>query len=470
MDDAEKQLRAYLSKLLSIEDNKKIVLAETDLERMSLDLGISWQEVKIIRDRHLQKADSFLSNSLFGEAVTEYKECLVLHPNLQKAVLGLANASYGQWLAQPTIANRQAAILAVHSAIDLYPAEQGPYRLLKTLQSPPEATAPSGKRLQKVWLLIAGLLIAILMAGAMLFLSIQSPPAPPAPPNNSAPLPSTSIKEATPVPTEEAPLPVIEAPAPKNTEPKKGTSTTTEPSPKISVIFDTQTEKDLDFQIENSELSLYPNSYAYRLTGHFQVKNIEVEKLKIRIEGLNKNGKVLFTDYKDVAGSLSRQLFRPDDLIPFDFLLYKEGENTTSLQNIRLVVQEIRKEEAASAYAAAQPAEIVWNFEKSPNIDLAAAIRESQLTEYSLGKKGTTHHYVLAFRNTGNQHLSHVRFAVEYLDKNQKSLGLHERYAVVASGAKLKRGNTRLFHGVYIIDHITPDKVTGFRLRIIEAR
>ncbi|WP_250630165.1 hypothetical protein [Rhodoflexus caldus] len=471
MDDAEKQLRAYLSKLLSIEDSKKIVLAEADLERISLELGVSWQDVKTIRDRHLQKAESFLKNGLFSEAIAEFNECMVLHPNLQAAVLGLAKACYGKWFAQPTAENRQAAVAAIRSAIDLFPAEQEPYQLLKTIQLPPAIPTAPKDTPQKAWALIAVLLVAVLLAVAVVFVARQSSPVPVESPRGSTPMPSTPAAEV-PAQVEEAPTSAA-VPAPKSGVSKKETppTTTAEPTPQIGVFFDESLEKSLDFQLENSELSLYPGSYAYKLTGYFQVKNAEIEKLKIRIEGLDENGKVLFTQYRDAAGSLtSGQTFRPDDLIPFDFLLYKEGENSTSLRSVRLMVQEMRKEDAAPSYAAAQPIEIIWNFEKSPNINLAAAVRESRFSEYSLGKKGTTHHYVLEFKNTGNRHLSQVKFAVEYLDKNGKSLDLHERYAVVASGAKLRRGQVRLYHGVYIIDNLSPDKVAGFRLRIVEAQ
>lgn len=472
MDDAEKQLRAYLSKLLSIEDNKKIVLAEADLERISLELGVSWQDVKNIRDRHLQKAESFLKNGLFSEAIAEFNECMVLHPNLQAAVLGLAKACYGKWFAQPTAENRQAAVAAIRSAIDLFPAEQEPYQLLKTIQLPPAIPTAPKDTPQKAWALIAVLLVAVLLAVAVVFVARQ-PPSVPVSPRGSTPMPSTPAVEV-PVQAEEAPTPAATA-APKSESgvSKKETppTTTAESTPQIGVFFDESSGKSLDFQLENSELSLYSGSYAYKLTGYFRVKNAEIEKLKIRIEGLDKNGKVLFTQYRDAAGSLTfGQTFRPDDLIPFDFLLYKEGENSTSLRSVRLMVQEMRKEDAAPSYAAAQPIEIIWNFEKSPNINLAAAVRESRFSEYSLGKKGTTHHFVLEFRNTGNRHLSQVKFAVEYLDKNGKSLDLHERYAVVASGAKLRRGQVRLYHGVYIIDNLSPDKVAGFGLRIVEAQ
>ncbi len=47
----------------------------------------------------------------------------------------------------------------------------------------------------------------------------------------------------------------------------------------------------------------------------------------------------------------------------------------------------MRKEDAAPSYAAAQPIEIIWNFQKLPNINLAAAVRESRFSEHSPGNK-----------------------------------------------------------------------------------
>ncbi len=202
-------------------------------------------------------------------------------PNLQAAVLGLARACYGKWFAQPTAENRQAAVAAIRSAIDLFPAEQELYQLLKTIQLPPATpTTPKKDTPQKAWALIAVLLVTVLLAVTVVFVTRQPSPVPVESLRSSTSMPSTSAVEV-PVQVEEAPTP-----APKSGVSKKETppTTTAEPTPQIGVVFNESSRKILDFQLENSDLGLYPGSYAYKLTGYFQVKNAEIEKLKIRIE------------------------------------------------------------------------------------------------------------------------------------------------------------------------------------------
>lgn len=468
MEETEKHLTAYLNKLLSIEADKKVRLQESDLERLALELGVSWAEVREIRDLHLQKADAFLQNGLYEDAIAQYRECLVLHPHWQPALLGLAKACYGAWLAQPTADKRQVAIIAVRKAIDCYPAEPEPYGLLKNLQTlPPQSKHPQHRHTIVLFFAV-GLLFAAIAAALVITFAKR-----PAETISQLPSERDMVSHSSADEHTEPPQPQPVSPSqPSVRQPTREQSPARPPTApqRIEISYDEQSDHHLRFLADNSELNIYPSSYAYRLTGHFQVQNAEIAKLKIRVEGLDESGKIIFTEYKDVFGMLTVPAFRPNDLIPFDFLLYKEDPTAIPLHRIRLSVQDIQTDDASAYYAPAQPVALIWNFSKSANINLEAAFRDSRLVPYALDKKSTIHHYTLEFKNTGNQHLSQLKFVIQYLDKEQKILQLHERYAVVPSGPRLKRGYTRIVHGVQVIENVLSEKIDKVVIQITDAR
>jgi hypothetical protein len=172
---------------------------------------------------------------------------------------------------------------------------------------------------------------------------------------------------------------------------------------------------------------------------------------------------------RDVRGPA----FRPGDQISVEYLHYKDGYLQTKIAQVRVSVQQIKSNSAASNYAPSKEQELFWDFEKPANADLKLRVRSSMISPHGFSrtnKGSTSHDFTFEFENVGNSKIKQLKYAVEYFDATNQSLGQVERYAASRSTSPIKRGETRVTESIYILDSVPREKISYYKVKVVDLR
>lgn len=221
--------------------------------------------------------------------------------------------------------------------------------------------------------------------------------------------------------------------------------------------------KGLTWSVRGSRLDNYTDVSYYKLKGELKHEgNTEITELKLKVELLNEEGKVISTEIDRTLGKHQAPI-RPGDVHPFRLL----EKTTPALRKVRLSVQTVTQEPAPSRYPAAKPVEVTWEFEKPETFSIAVRERASHFTNYSIGDsfRSAYHKLHLEIENTGEATIHTLQLQISFLDRQGNVTSTAEPYILISDEPSLLPGQIRTYGSTH---EVTKD-FGGYRLSVISA-
>ncbi len=173
--DDESILQDYLTRLMTIQDQKEEWLEEADLKAAAQDLGLSEKDLErlaVSTEAHRTRGRSFAERGLWDEAVNEYQHAATLNPFDVGAMHELAHAYLGRWRVTGEDTDKAAAERYAHRTLQLDPEHSASYEVLQELKRRAVRTGgptQAEKNLSKT-LVTATIAVLIILALLVLFI------------------------------------------------------------------------------------------------------------------------------------------------------------------------------------------------------------------------------------------------------------------------------------------------------------
>jgi tetratricopeptide (TPR) repeat protein len=444
----EKNLEHYVGKVLQLAKNSENKLSEQELADLALQLGVNWEVICKERDTHIKKGNTFFANELYADAIEEYKQVLVLHPSQRDAVVHIGLAYVALWRKNMRKDDKENAEKYLREAIHLYPDEEVCYQALKKIRGKNSPKNTNHQKSNNGKVLIAVLIAAAVLASFLLIYFFWGhKEGADALQNNKVQTPKTQVAENTEI---------------NNYVPDENAEKT------LSVNFDFAETEKLSFELHESKFNDYENSYSMTVSGYLKVgKNYETGKLKIKVQGLDDKGKVLFTEYQNLH-ELEYFTYRPNDLLPFYFLKYEKEKAVSVPKEIRISVSEMNVFPAASSYKSGKKIDFIWECAEPENVKISANLLNEKLSEAGFGKQEVFYRFALEIANEGNRSVKDMLVGVEYFDSKGKSLGQFERYVLSEGNSPpIKGGQKRILGSIGSVKGIKINQVAEVKFKVL---
>ncbi|HAS45843.1 MAG TPA: hypothetical protein DCS93_35505 [Microscillaceae bacterium] len=220
----------------------------------------------------------------------------------------------------------------------------------------------------------------------------------------------------------------------------------------------------LKFTAYTSEVNVYRNSYMYSVTGNLKVDKLIISSLELKVELLDKEGKVRFTEKDYAISSLMSPQYRSGDEIPLKILKSIKNQPLVRIAKARIIVKAIKKITAPTQFSPSKKLTITWRNGKPNNIDLAFSERLSNISNaYKPGFYSQK--LVLEVKNTGNLALSTITVTLEWLNDQNKVVFSQKRHVSTIINPSVLPDKT---HMDKMTNRIPKNKVTNpARYRIV---
>lgn len=170
--DDESILEDYLTRLMTLQDQREDWLEKTDLDDAARDLGLTGEDLdrlKAATDAHRTRGRSFAERELWDEAVEEFRQAAALQPFEASLTHHLASAYLGRWRYTGEDQDRADAERYAHRTLQLDPEHTASYEVLQELKRRPTRTAgPSQAQVR----MSSGLLFGTMALGILLILLV----------------------------------------------------------------------------------------------------------------------------------------------------------------------------------------------------------------------------------------------------------------------------------------------------------
>ena len=168
MSDKEDIVGNFIQKVSEIQNSKDDEDVSTaDLKQIALETGLSeddWEKVQKVYGDHLKRGSGFLSHKNYSDAISEYKQALILSPDSEDTLFGLATAYRDQFIETGTAGDRELAEKFAARCLDYSPTHEGALSLISDLKKKVTASGKKGPLLFVSLGLVAGIILLILMA------------------------------------------------------------------------------------------------------------------------------------------------------------------------------------------------------------------------------------------------------------------------------------------------------------------
>lgn len=233
----------------------------------------------------------------------------------------------------------------------------------------------------------------------------------------------------------------------------------------VPVIFAANSKsKGLDFKTYSSEVDVYPHSYSYEVVGSIKINKLIVSKLDLKIELLDKDGKVRFTETDMTINKFMTSSYRSGDEVPFKIIKSIKNQPLVRIAKARLKVQNIGKIPAPEKFAPSKNLKLLWSKNKPANVGLEIRERLSNVTN-SYKKDFYRQKLILEVKNTGHLVLKTIIIKVEWLNPQNQVVFSKKGYVSTIINPDVLPGKTRLYKGSFSLPR---NKVTSpNRYRII---
>lgn len=264
---------------------------------------------------------------------------------------------------------------------------------------------------------------------------------------------------------------VAYTPPPKNNSSankgKKYTFASDEWDVPVTFVNNAQT-KGLKFVSYTSNVDVYQHSYSYEVIGGLKVDRLQISKLDLKLELLDKEGKVRFIDSDMTVSPFLTPSYRSGDEIPVKIIKPVENQPLVKITQARLSVKAMTKIAAPEKFTPSKKMTLTWEKNKPGNVDVEIKERLNNIT--NAYKKGF-HSQKLLFevKNTGKLVLKTVTIRIEWLNKQNQVIFSKKRYINTIINPPILPGQTRLYKGSYYLQKSLVKAPNHYRIIIEEV-
>lgn len=466
LDDSAMVAR-YIERLMTLDQARDKELDEDDLREVALELGLSDQDLAQVDasvSAHRKRGENFLAHGSHDDAIAELRQAMVLRPLDPSLACVLGQAYHARSWARSEredgddrLAAEKLARRAIALDADCKPA----YRLLQDMR---EGRAVEARRVKAASsaggpsraVMLAGLVVlALLGAGAGFFLVMA-----PAPVSEVASQPA--VEPVVAVPKLEAP---VSEPGLQHATIPAGRSEYEVPM----VLSDSQGKAaGLRLEVERSQLQRYTGqAYSYTLRGTITVSGQELHELRVRLDLLSADNRVLVQEYHEPHGEY-RPPLRPGDSAQINILVH-EKRAAPPITGARLVIDIGDRAPAADDYGEAPELPLEWAISRPAHIEVEVRERQSQVKQMF---NGPSHWLVLEYHNRGKRPIRGLKARTVWLDSDGQELARDESLLVSTAAAALPGGQTwvKRIIGKFPKNTANPEKpFARYAVTIIEA-
>ena len=159
-----------VSEIQNVKDNED--LSTADLKEIATEIGMSeddWEDVQKAYGEHLERGSGFFSHNNYDDALSEYQQALMLHPDSMDTLFGLATAHEGRFLITGSRTDMEMAIKFASRCLHISPNHQGALELISNMKK--KEIAPRKKRTA---LLLSLVLSAAAIIGLIVMVFLRS--------------------------------------------------------------------------------------------------------------------------------------------------------------------------------------------------------------------------------------------------------------------------------------------------------
>lgn len=424
----QNQLEKFIETLMNMKDQRKsVVYNNNQLREIASDAGFSdsdWLEYQNEIQKQIDAGEAFLKHNNTEDAISHLSRATALNPYNLRANAGMAEAYKQQYLHTQQSQDKENAIRYARICLEIDSGYSPAYALISDLKRSKHPTSLNNK-----WLIPVAIGLLIFLLILYFFISTSSPQK-----NNGQ----------EDIPEKNIPVQTVEK--------------TTETAPGIPVIYPESPY--LTFETQSSELNNYNTSYNYRLDAYIIPHGVVIDALKLKVELMGSNGKVLMTD-EDTPVYKSSITYRPGDRIPLSYLKYENQASVPDLQTVKISIAQISKEQAVSFYESSPPIKTTWNPERPANFDVRFRLRKLSKTPAQNNQQYQA--LVIEAENTGNLSIKQLKIDIVWKNNYQETIIQKKAYITSSSAPTLKRGQNRLFAGTYLIPE-NPENIKDFEI------
>ena len=431
-------LQDYIGRLLALQDDRKEWLGEEDLKAVAHDLGLSEADIArldAVTEAHRQRGKNFGRHGAWDEAISEFRQATALDPFDVPLLHELAVAHASRFGESQDPEDREAAQRYAHRCIELDPDHQASFELLAALKQKPKLPAQPAK--SRLLVVVAAVLVLGLGGVFFVLRDLEQPP----------PRPETTTV------------------TPPTGTPRATSPASTPGEAEIPIRLEEGETQGLRLEVQRSLFKRYDDSFSYSLHATLLNEREELHRLRLKMTLLDAEGTILHTKYFDGLGDHEPYL-RPGDTAPLSTLIF-EKQPPPSLQDVRLAIDIIEQEPAATTYGTATEVPFSWEFERPEYIEVGLSERESRVAE---GLREPLHFLTLAVKNEGTRSIQHLRVKVTWLDANDEVLTSKLTYAVPSSGPSLRAGETWVVRAIGTLPVGNTPPFARYAVSITEAR
>lgn len=420
----EADLRAYVDRLLRLQDEGQEELDEASLREIARELGLddeAWEALERLVQEQLQRGLGYLDHDLADDALRELEEAASMAPGRFDVLAARAAAHGLRWRQKGSEGDREAARRLARRCLERDPSHEPSFTLLAGLNA---------RRATPLWpLVILGLVLVTPIVATFL----NRPKAPPIDGTATAGEASTKLAVATPMPepptrtvAEASPPLVVEASSPPLATPGE-----------LPIRWIPGAScGDMAFRARRSRVA---HGY-YSLHGELRLQGKRsVGQLRLRLDLLDEQGRGMASDDFDALATHQARR-RPGDWIVFDHLLKAEAK----VSRARLAPILVDALPSEGPYSPSPIIPVSWRLPKPPTSDLAFRARRNEFSPSTFGKQVGYHHLTVEVENRSKSAVSKLKLALTVFDGEGGVLASKPMYGALGSGPAILPGETRI--------------------------
>jgi hypothetical protein len=417
-DNFDQTLQAYVAQILKIQQAKsQEPLDIEELNQVARNLGLSPEDLDLIDEKFrgfLQRGLGYSRYQNWQKAIEELQQAVNIKPMHIEALFGLADAFRQRWLIMGKPEDKTQALQYAERCLQYHYNHEGALHLISQLQ-----IARPRRQSQQPYIRLIGYLMASLLLVLGAYLGFQFWQGS----NLNPAKDKTKILETqnTLIFKENLEIP-------------------------LTIVGNAKTT-DLQLDIENSYIRPSESGYLYNLRASLISRTREINALKAKLELLNPQNEVVYTENLDLLDEYAFEL-RPQDALPISKII-QDNAISKEIKTARLIILEIMQTAVTEPYDPSPAPEVVWEIKKPNGISIDFRERYQTIKPEA---DVFTHTLVLELKNTGKIPLRNLQVLLQWFDVNNRLV--HEETTELISRMQpiFKVGQTRTVTLKYLID------------------
>ena len=447
MSNDDKKLEQFIAKILEIQNNNTKPLKTNDLRDIALESGMTdsdWNVISETFNGHVIRGRGYIDYKNWDDAIKELEQALTLNPYHTDVLYGLALAHKNLGVQNNNAANKSASEKYAKACLNIDPNYKAAIQLISELKTapPPQTSIPKNPPKTNIHAnqntSKTIILVVLVFVVAFIFLWFL--------------LSRSSVDSNIP----ENVLPIVS----ENEQTMEQVSNPTN----VYLVKDNQSEG-INFIQEELKIDDYGTSYNVHLAAYLELKDVEIEQLKLKIDLVDESGVTLFTDIKEVV-SASSAIYRSGDLITLDFSKYVQESPMPYFKEIRVSVNYIKKQAAAASYEKSPEIPVVWEMQKPTNYDIKIRERLNSVSD-SYGKS-VYNKIILEIENSGNTSINVLQLQIKWFNKKNEIVVTEEFYVCIDSYPNIRRGDVRIYERMFGIE-IPYNQYNGYKVYVVNV-